>query len=781
MVRVVATLRCASRDGLFPAKVGRCARDRVAVAPDRSRRRHDACPGKALLRLAPDAIERLAARLPDGVVIVSATNGKTTTLGAGRGGPRARRTSCAATARGANLLSGVAATLLTALGRRAARAARGGRVRAARGRPPHATARAAARQPVPRPARPLRRAGAGGRALARRWSPRCRPRRCWWSAPTTRSVGVLGDGRANVIRVRPRRPVGRAPRPRRRGRLDHLRALRPRLRLRGDLPRPPRRLPLPALRLRPAAARHRRHRESACDGVEGAASARRAGRHARRRARPAGHLQRRQRRSARSPWATALGVAPAAAATRLGGFAGGVRPLRAGRRRRPRRRAAAGQEPGRRQRGAAHACATPTCDGAVLLLALNDRIADGRDVSWIWDVDFEEALPARRARRLQRHPRRRHRAARQATPACPPTASRSSRTAPPPSTARLELAGAGGTAYVLPTYTAMLELQRLVRPSAAWRGPTGRRRRVITIVPLYPELLSIYADRGNVRVLEQRCALARASTSRCSRWRFGDDLDPDRADVILIGGGQDRDQVLVADELLRQTPLIREALAEGAALLAVCGGYQLLGHRYRGHQGDEIPGTGLVDLETRRRRHAHHRQRAGRLPLRRRAAHDGRVREPRRAHVARRRRRSRSAGSSRAAATTARTAPRAAAPGASSAPTCTGRCCRRTRWLADALLGLGARPARRSRRRWRRWTTRSRRCAAERRGRRSPAPSAGRLAGHADLHPPLDAVRRGRRDAEEATRAACSRSTPRSRRWARGSSTSGRCSARTTS
>ena len=80
--------------------------------------------------------------------------------------------------------------------------------------------------------------------------------------------------------------------------------------------------------------------------------------------------------------------------------------------------------------------------------------------------------------------------------------------------------------------------------------------------------------------------------------RLGHDLDPDAADVILIGGGQDRDQVLVADELRRQTPRIREALQQGAALLAVCGGYQLLGHRYAGHQGDEIVGTGLVDLET---------------------------------------------------------------------------------------------------------------------------------------------------------------------------------------
>jgi CobQ-like glutamine amidotransferase family enzyme len=120
---------------------------------------------------------------------------------------------------------------------------------------------------------------------------------------------------------------------------------------------------------------------------------------------------------------------------------------------------------------------------------------------------------------------------------------------------------------------------------------------VITIVPIYPELLSIYADRGNVRVLEQR-ARWRGLDVQVAPIGLGDPLDPSAADVILLGGGQDRDQLLVADALRGLTPAIRAALADGAALLAVCGGYQLLGHRYRGHQGDEMAGTGLVDLET---------------------------------------------------------------------------------------------------------------------------------------------------------------------------------------
>jgi CobQ-like glutamine amidotransferase family enzyme len=119
----------------------------------------------------------------------------------------------------------------------------------------------------------------------------------------------------------------------------------------------------------------------------------------------------------------------------------------------------------------------------------------------------------------------------------------------------------------------------------------------IRIVPIYPKLLSIYADRGNVRVLEQR-ARWRGLDVRVEPLALGDDLDPAAADVILLGGGQDRDQVLVAAELARQVPRLRAAIDDGACLLAVCGGYQLLGHRYLGHRGDEIRGTGLVDLET---------------------------------------------------------------------------------------------------------------------------------------------------------------------------------------
>ncbi len=125
---------------------------------------------------------------------------------------------------------------------------------------------------------------------------------------------------------------------------------------------------------------------------------------------------------------------------------------------------------------------------------------------------------------------------------------------------------------------------------------------MLRIVPVYPELLSIYADRGNVRVLAQR-ARWRGIDVEVAPLALGEDLDPARADAILIGGGQDRDQALVADALIAQTPALRSAIADGVPVLAVCGGFQLLGHRYVDQSGRETPGTGLVDLETVAGRH----------------------------------------------------------------------------------------------------------------------------------------------------------------------------------
>jgi lipid II isoglutaminyl synthase (glutamine-hydrolysing) len=119
----------------------------------------------------------------------------------------------------------------------------------------------------------------------------------------------------------------------------------------------------------------------------------------------------------------------------------------------------------------------------------------------------------------------------------------------------------------------------------------------LRVCALYPQLMNIYADRGNLLLLERRC-----------RWRtidfsvyasdLGDELDPAGADLYYIGGGQDRDQKLCALDLAEvKRDALHAVAARGGVILAVCGGYQLLGHSYQ-LGAESLPGVGLVDLQT---------------------------------------------------------------------------------------------------------------------------------------------------------------------------------------
>jgi lipid II isoglutaminyl synthase (glutamine-hydrolysing) len=121
----------------------------------------------------------------------------------------------------------------------------------------------------------------------------------------------------------------------------------------------------------------------------------------------------------------------------------------------------------------------------------------------------------------------------------------------------------------------------------------------LRICALYPDLMNIYADRGNLRLLEQRCRW-RDIDFELSASGLGDTLDPDSADFFYIGGGQDRDQRLCAFDLAEgKRSALHAAADRGAVILAVCGGYQLLGHSYELGQ-ELLPGVGLVDLVTAR-------------------------------------------------------------------------------------------------------------------------------------------------------------------------------------
>lgn len=114
---------------------------------------------------------------------------------------------------------------------------------------------------------------------------------------------------------------------------------------------------------------------------------------------------------------------------------------------------------------------------------------------------------------------------------------------------------------------------------------------------LYPEHLNIYADRGNLLLLERRCEW-RGIGWELTPVSLGDRLDPDAHDVYYLGGGQDRDQARCAQDLVATKRDAFHAAAErGATILGICGGYQLLGHEYE--LGNErVPGVELLDLRT---------------------------------------------------------------------------------------------------------------------------------------------------------------------------------------
>ncbi len=119
----------------------------------------------------------------------------------------------------------------------------------------------------------------------------------------------------------------------------------------------------------------------------------------------------------------------------------------------------------------------------------------------------------------------------------------------------------------------------------------------LRLLALYPDQMNIYADRGNILFLQRRCEWRGIGFSYTGAGP-GEGLDPAAHDLFYLGGGQDRDQRAVAADMVASK---REALAaavdDGAVLLAVCGGYQLLGHSYQLDE-ERLPGLGLADLET---------------------------------------------------------------------------------------------------------------------------------------------------------------------------------------
>ena len=119
----------------------------------------------------------------------------------------------------------------------------------------------------------------------------------------------------------------------------------------------------------------------------------------------------------------------------------------------------------------------------------------------------------------------------------------------------------------------------------------------LTIAHLYPKLLNIYGDMGNITALKRRCEW-RDIDCNITEINTGDDIDSENIDIYFIGGGQDKQQIEVSKELQKHKEKLKQAAENGRVFLAICGGYQLLGEYYQPHDGDKLLGIGLLDAYT---------------------------------------------------------------------------------------------------------------------------------------------------------------------------------------
>ncbi len=120
----------------------------------------------------------------------------------------------------------------------------------------------------------------------------------------------------------------------------------------------------------------------------------------------------------------------------------------------------------------------------------------------------------------------------------------------------------------------------------------------LTLGHLYPDQLNLYGDRGNILTLRRRCQM-RGVELRMVGLGIGDALAPDEYDMLFIGGGQDKEQAPVAQDLYETKGIgLWAAIEDDMPVLAVCGGYQLLAHYYRPAEGPDMKGLGVFDAWT---------------------------------------------------------------------------------------------------------------------------------------------------------------------------------------
>jgi len=119
----------------------------------------------------------------------------------------------------------------------------------------------------------------------------------------------------------------------------------------------------------------------------------------------------------------------------------------------------------------------------------------------------------------------------------------------------------------------------------------------LRIAHLYAHFLNIYGDRGNIITMVQR-ARWRGINATVQPIGLGEKIDPDYFDFYFIGGGQDKQQQTIAEDLVQRSAELHKAVESGAVILSICGGYQLLGHYYQPHEGPQLKGISLLDAHT---------------------------------------------------------------------------------------------------------------------------------------------------------------------------------------
>ncbi len=128
------------------------------------------------------------------------------------------------------------------------------------------------------------------------------------------------------------------------------------------------------------------------------------------------------------------------------------------------------------------------------------------------------------------------------------------------------------------------------------RGAVQRSK--LTVHHLYADMMNLYGDRGNVISIKKRCEW-RGIPVEVVDVGLGERIRPTGCDLFLFGGGQDREQALLAEDLSGSKGAdLRDVVEDGGVVLGVCGGYQLMGHSYETPEGERLPGVGIFDLHT---------------------------------------------------------------------------------------------------------------------------------------------------------------------------------------